>query len=281
MTAIRRVIRTAASLCLTIGVSTVALAQNSVGGGPLTGPPVFDAPFQADATTTVSHTLSDGTKMNRRATARYYRDRAGRVRVEQTFIGLEALNPVAEHQVRITVHPDPSSAWAYTVDPVARTVSKGPRSIFGSAVGGGEMFAVPLGGPRFLVFMAGEGLRREAMGSGNAIDEEAIGSLQIEGIEAIGTRTTITIPAWQVGNDRPMQVVDERWESPELKLVVYSRTSDPRTGVVDYRLTNIRQIEPPAHLFVVPADYMITNSANELLIRLEPARKRTDPKRRQ
>jgi len=61
-----------------------------------------------------------------------------------------------------------------------------------------------------------------------------------------------------LGNDRPMQIVDERWESPELKhLLIYSLTSHPRTGVVEYRLTNIRRTQPPRDLFVVPADYTV------------------------
>jgi hypothetical protein len=62
----------------------------------LTGSPVLDAPFSADATTMVRHTLGDGTRIERIARARYYRDSLGRVRVEQTIIGLEALNLAAD-----------------------------------------------------------------------------------------------------------------------------------------------------------------------------------------
>jgi hypothetical protein len=67
----------------------------------------------------------------------------------------------------------------------------------------------------------------------------------------------VIIPTDRVGNDRPMQITDERWESPDLSLVVYSRYSDPRTGVIEYRLTNITRTEPAADLFQVPADYTI------------------------
>ena len=41
-------------------------------------------------------------------------------------------------------------------------------------------------------------------------------------------------------------------ESPELNMVVSSRFADPRTGVVDYRLTNINRSEPRADLFHRP-----------------------------
>jgi len=43
-------------------------------------------------------------------------------------------------------------------------------------------------------------------------------------------------------------------------MVVYSRTSDPRLGVIEYRLTNIRRTEPSATLFEVPSDYTIVQS---------------------
>ena len=80
----------------------------------------------------------------------------------------------------------------------------------------------------------------------------------IEGIEAEGTRSTITIPAGRVGNDRPLTIVSERWYSPELQIVVLSKHSDPFSGDNVYRLTGISREEPPLSLFAVPADYRVT-----------------------
>jgi hypothetical protein len=127
-------------------------------------------------------------------------------------------------------------------------------------VGGGDTFALPLGGPRwrFLVFSRGERL----LGLGAAAKEEPLGKTRIAGVEALGRRVTMTIPVGVFGNDRPFDIVDERWESPDLKLLVYSRSSDPRTGVVEYRLTNIRRAEPPSELFVVPQDYTIVSTGD-------------------
>jgi hypothetical protein len=48
----------------------------------------------------------------------------------------------------------------------------------------------------------------------------------------------------------------ERWVSPDLKLVVYSRREDSTVGVVEYQLRKINGAEPPGHLFEVPADYV-------------------------
>jgi hypothetical protein len=68
-------------------------------------------------------------------------------------------------------------------------------------------------------------------------------------------------------------VVDERWESPELKLLIYSRHSDPRTGVVEYALSNIRRTEPPPDLFVIPPDYTVGRDPSEVVLTLEFAEK--------
>ena len=87
--------------------------------------------------------------------------------------------------------------------------------------------------------------------------KEELGKQLIEGVEATGTRTTITIPAGDIGNERPIEIVSERWYSPELQLVVMTRHSDPRMGETTYKLTNINRAEPAKSLFEVPADYTI------------------------
>jgi hypothetical protein len=48
----------------------------------------------------------------------------------------------------------------------------------------------------------------------------------------------------------------ERWVSPDLKLVVYSRREDSHVGIVEYQLRKISRADPPTHVFEVPADYV-------------------------
>ena len=86
---------------------------------------------------------------------------------------------------------------------------------------------------------------------------ESLGKEMMEGVEATGTRTTITIPAGRVGNEQPLKIVTERWYSPVLQMVVMSKRSDPRSGETTYRLTNINLDEPAPDLFQVPADYTL------------------------
>jgi hypothetical protein len=278
MRAFDQVSRLSVSLCLAAAVPNLAFAQSDVVGGPLTGPSVVGVPFSADATTTVRQTLSDGTRIERTGTARYYRDGAGRVRVDQMIMGLEALNPPADGQVRITVQPDSEGTTVYTLDPLTQTANPGPRAIVGLAVGGGDTFGLPLVGPRwsFLVFRRGQLLR----GLGATANEESLGSRRIAGVHTIGRRVTMTIPKGAFGNDRPFEIVDERWESPELKLLIYSLSSDPRTGVVEYRLTNIRRAEPQADLFVMPSDYTIASTGDNGWTTLEFAEQTGSGRRR-
>ena len=86
---------------------------------------------------------------------------------------------------------------------------------------------------------------------------ESLGKQIVEGVAAEGTRNTTTIPAGEIGNERPLEIVFERWYSPELQTVVMTRHSDPRFGETVYRLTNINRDEPARSLFEVPADYTV------------------------
>jgi hypothetical protein len=89
------------------------------------------------------------------------------------------------------------------------------------------------------------------------VNQEQLGAQTIEGVAAEGTRTTFTIAAGKIGNDRPIVTVNERWYSQELQTVVLSKNSDPRMGETTYRLTNIDRSEPDPSFFQVPADYTV------------------------
>jgi hypothetical protein len=86
-----------------------------------------------------------------------------------------------------------------------------------------------------------------------------LGTQTIEGVEATGTRTVVTIPAGEIGNEQPIKIVSESWYSNELKTSVLTKRSDPRFGETTYRLANITRSEPAASLFEVPAGYAITD----------------------
>jgi hypothetical protein len=89
------------------------------------------------------------------------------------------------------------------------------------------------------------------------VSRESLGTETIDGIVIRGTRTTTVYPAGSFGNDRPVTVVRENWLSPELLVGVMIKISDPRTGEVTSRLTNISRSDPDTSLFRY---LLVTNS---------------------
>jgi hypothetical protein len=204
--------------------------------------PVVNAPFSAEATTVWQPPPSRGLA-SVRATARYYRDSAGRVRVEQSFIGQGA------RPQHIILAPDTDSGTAYVLDPTARTVSMPSTRGFTQMMvgdGGYNQFVLVKSMRRFLVFF----VMPDNVESVNGPGEESLGQSSMAGIQVTGTRFVTRLPGFDNGRA-------ERWVSPELKLVVYSRSEDTRFGIVEYQLTNISRSDPRAELFEVPEDYRV------------------------
>ena len=86
---------------------------------------------------------------------------------------------------------------------------------------------------------------------------EPLGKQNLEGVECEGTRSVMTIPAGELGNDNPINVITETWTSTDLQVTVLRKFNDPRFGEDIYRLTNISRSEPDKDLFKVPADFKI------------------------
>lgn len=82
-----------------------------------------------------------------------------------------------------------------------------------------------------------------------------LGAKTIDGLTATGERTSWTIAAGKIGNEKPIQITHEVWTSPDLGLTLRSQDFDPRSGEINYRLVNIKRGEPDAALMRVPADY--------------------------
>ena len=109
--------------------------------------------------------------------------------------------------------------------------------------------------------------KRLAVEDGAEVSTENLGSQTLEGVQVTGVRTTQTIPAGKIGNDRPITIVTEVWTSPELKTIVLSKRNDPRMGEHTFKLTNIQRAEPDPSLFTVPSDFKITEGAKTVLYR--------------
>jgi hypothetical protein len=135
-----------------------------------------------------------------------------------------------------------SVAAGIQAERVGEAAPAAPRA-FISSIGPG----VPMAGVNGVFGWSGEG----------EVNTESLGTQTIEGVVANGQRVTVTIQAGKIGNERPIVTVNERWYSPELQTLVFSKNSDPRLGETTYRLTNIDRNEPDPSLFQVPADYTV------------------------
>lgn len=61
------------------------------------------------------------------------------------------------------------------------------------------------------------------------------------------------------GNDRPIEIVCENWKSPELKLMMLLKCTDPLCGDHTTRIVRVDRSEPDPSLFQVPADFRIVD----------------------
>ena len=87
------------------------------------------------------------------------------------------------------------------------------------------------------------------------VQTTSLGTKTIDGLAVQGTQVTRTIPAGQIGNDKPIVITRVEWYSQDLEMVVSSTRTDPRFGTTTYQLTNVNRGEPVQSLFTVPSDY--------------------------
>src|SRR5262249_49785568 len=88
---------------------------------------------------------------------------------------------------------------------------------------------------------------------------EQLGHMMIEGFDAVGAKSTNTVPANVIGNAQPLVRLSEVWRSTELNVELVMKNSDPENGETLRKLVNIQRGEPDPALFQVPADYTVTD----------------------
>ena len=224
---------------------------------------VKNAPYSADVVTETTQTLTDGNHIRQSSTAKVYRDTEGRTRREQSLNALGGLAPNANLPQVVFIN-DPVAGLNYALNPRDRTATKSAwaRPGRGGQAPGSNQ---PMARLRQTAPDRGADGGRWSRNGGAArqnIKIESLGRQTIEGVPADGTRTTMTVPAGQWGNEQPIQIVTERWYSPELQAVVLSRHTDPRMGETVSKLANISRSEPPSSLFELPADYKVAETGN-------------------
>ncbi|MEO5923276.1 MAG: hypothetical protein ABIR70_05555 [Bryobacteraceae bacterium] len=226
-------------LTTTASSGTYSLSMRSVKGRP----------FSATEENCTLQVLGNGTRIENKTVNKLYRDNEGRTRTEDA-------------QGIITI-VDPVAGFRATLNPKTKTVTKVTNGVNGASFG----------------VATATGVRIARMGDSGSELKEALGLQSVNGVTARGERVTVTIPKGEIGNDRELKVVNERWTSEELQMLVKSTNSDPRYGDTTYELIGISLAVPDLALFQIPADYAVSENVRTVQrVTIKSAQPPTPPK---
>jgi hypothetical protein len=258
-------------------------------GEKISRTPVLGAPYSAMITNESSQLLADGNRITQSSSGTMARDSQGRTRQDAPLPAIG--NMAAANAPHFVFINDPVGEKTYTLNLTEKTAQSFamPRAGSGTGVGigtGGSAEASAfflklkqeaeasasgqtpeIATQKSLIMM--DKTKAETFGEATEVNTEDLGTQTMEGVLVTGTRTTKTIAAGQIGNEKPISIVIEVWTSPELKTVVMSKRSDPRMGEQTFRLTNIVRAEPDASLFTVPADFKVIDGQQTVIYRMK------------
>lgn len=207
------------------------------------GKVVTGAPYTAVGVTETAQTLADGTTINRKIQTNIFRDAQGRVRRETTLPVIGPLVASGKSNSFVMIH-DPVAGTSFILHSDTKIADQLPAPRHGMKGSGGALQ------DKFQTHV------QEEIANGT-LKKEDLGTQTINGVSAQGTRYTRNIPMGQIGNDKPITIVNETWYSADLQVVVKNTRTDPRFGSTTYTLTNIQRQDSPATLFAVPTDYTV------------------------
>jgi hypothetical protein len=229
----------------------------------LGSPVVSGRPFSATEVRSSLQTLGDGTEISSSSSTVLYRDSLGRTRQEPDSPNalLSAAGVKSPGIIRIT---DPVGRYTITLNPNNMVARRLPMASGAAEVTSSEIARKVEEAARPATVAAGGRGGRGGRGGAaveNPVVDEDLGPQSMNGVVATGTRHTLTIPQGTIGNNRDIHVVNERWYSPDLQMLVKSVNSDPRFGTDTYELTNISRDDPDPALFQIPAGYTVMDGA--------------------
>lgn len=246
---------------------------------------VLGAPYSATVLNESVQTLADGNRIVQKTTGTTARDSEGRTRNDAPLPTIGNMSPAgAPHLVFIV---DPVAQASYTLNLDEKTAHvMGNKMLAPSGPGVPDVAAAkllarastlpapvmmpdhpPMGGA-MLSFVTSDKLDLDKLQAESRTED--LGTQLIEGVNAQGVRTTRTISASEIGNEKPIEIVTEVWTSPDLKTIVMSKRSDPRSGEQTFRLTNISRAEPDPSLFSVPADFKTVEAGKDKIFFYQP-----------
>ncbi len=219
---------------------------------------VTGAPYSATLTTERTEIRADGTQIAiPQEEQALYRDSAGRTRIESD------LHDCGTASCSVTI-VDPLVGLRYQINSHNKVVQR--FAIPASRPPAIEPPTPDMTGPVGVIStrLIMDGAVRGIGMAGNHFKTESqwLGTQMIEGVEAEGGRVVTILEPGAAGNDYEVAVTNEKWVSPELRVLVLRKLLDPRYGNRISRLTHISLTEPDPALFAPPADYTIKDMPN-------------------
>lgn len=257
----------------------------------ISGPPPYAAPtvpgaaYSGEEVNERVQTLFDGTHITQTMPGRrVFRDSQGRTRSER-FLGapgtsdgptlVEITDPVAGFQYTLDVQgkvahrfalPQPSNQPQAGI----RVNNAAGVEVRSGSIASAMIAPLPPAGPDgragVAVVMDRTGAAASSRQPRPDVKTESLGTQTIDGVLCEGRRMTTTYPTGSQGNDRPIVVTQETWMSPELKTTVLSKTSDPRSGEMTFKILDLSRTEPDASLFQPPPDYQVVEDNGPVTI---------------
>lgn len=212
------------------------------------------APYSAKQSHDRVQTLAGGTRLAQKTMyTTIVQDTEGRKRTEREFqTGL----PTQKAAVVVEIL-DPVDGVYYVLDPMAAVAHRVKVNVKLTRISGTQRH--PPSGPPNTISNA----------DGSTFTAENLGSKVLAGLTVWGTRTTMRYPAGSImGNDRPVESVNEAWNAPQLGTSVVSTNSDPRIGDSTTELRDIVVGEPDPALLRPPVGYKIVEESGPFVLTL-------------
>ncbi|MBZ5579233.1 MAG: hypothetical protein LAP40_21945 [Acidobacteriia bacterium] len=275
-----------AAFSQTITATTSATTAGRISGSATFGiasgmpiPSVAGAPYSGEQTQEQVQTLFDGTHITRSmGSMKQYRDSQGRTRTERAMF----MAPDAPESPIIVEINDPVAGFRYTLDTQNKVTHRMAAPAAGAlprgfAVGGGSGGGTGANAAQTAGVLGALLTSKPPLPGANGatspnqpvrpqMASENLGTQVIEGVLVEGHRQTTTFPVGSQGNDRPIVVTSEQWMSPDLKIMIVNKTSDPRSGEHTTKMINLNRSEPDPALFQPPPDYTMTDETGPFTI---------------
>jgi len=200
------------------------------------------APYSGKETTVTEKILTDGTRTTETFVQLLWRDAEGRTRTEHIQ------HTDAGEEYRSVIITDPIGG-VYLKWTIGLESAKKVMHIWPVAPHQRVTAPPPTGQPR----------TTQSDASQPGFHSETLPPQQINGVDAEGTRSCRTIQMDEESSHRVIEVTNENWISPDLRIVVRHIHDDPRTGRETTDLTDVVRGDPDPSLFQPPAGYQVVD----------------------